>query len=412
MSITFSVRRRISRAEDRSIDGPIDGPRIHTYEKPLSPHLTARSRSNTDSKTPKVAIARFAGLKSLGVAPAASVSFKSRSVALAASASRTACATATTAGFKVALLGAAGGIGQPLALLLKMNPMIETLAVYDLADVTPGVAADLSHINTPCKVTAHKGQDQLAGALAGADLVVIPAGIPRKPGMTRDDLFNINAGIVKSLIEGVAANCPNAIVNIISNPVNSTVPIAAEVMKKAGCYDPRKIMGVTTLDIVRANTFVAEAGGVAVSDMNVPVIGGHAGTTILPLLSQASPSVAVADPAAMTTRIQNAGTEVVEAKAGAGSATLSMAYAAARMAESVLLAKTGEKNVVECTYVESSIVEGLPFFSSKVVLGPEGVAEFLPLGELNDLEKAGMEEMRELLTKNIEAGIAFVADNA
>ena len=157
MSITFSVRRRISRAEDRSIDGPIDGPRIHTYEKPLSPHLTARSRSNTDSKTPKVAIARFAGLKSVGVAPAASVSFKSRSVALAASASRTACATATTAGFKVALLGAAGGIGQPLALLLKMNPMIETLAVYDLADVTPGVAADLSHINTPCKVTAHKG---------------------------------------------------------------------------------------------------------------------------------------------------------------------------------------------------------------------------------------------------------------
>ena len=268
-----------------------------------------------------------------------------------------------------------------------MNPMIENLAVYDLADVTPGVAADLSHINTPCKVTAHKGAEQLGAALTGADLVVIPAGIPRKPGMTRDDLFNINAGIVKSLVEGVAANCPNAIVNIISNPVNSTVPIAAEVMKKAGCYDPRKIMGVTTLDIVRANTFVAEASGLNVADVNVPVIGGHAGTTILPLLSQATPSVTVADPAAMTTRIQNAGTEVVEAKAGAGSATLSMAYAAARMAESVLLAKSGEKNVVECTYVESNLVEGLPFFSSRVVLGPDGVAEFLPLGELNDLEK-------------------------
>lgn len=88
------------------------------------------------------------------------------------------------------------------------------------------------------------------------DLVVIPAGVPRKPGMTRDDLFKINAGIVRTLCEGVAKSCPNAIVNLISNPVNSTVPIAAEVFKKAGTYDPKRLLGVTTLDVVRANTFV------------------------------------------------------------------------------------------------------------------------------------------------------------
>ena len=100
------------------------------------------------------------------------------------------------------------------------------------------------------------GKDQLAAALQGMDLVVIPAGIPRKPGMTRDDLFNINAGIVKTLIQGVAANCPAAFINVISNPVNSTVPVAAEVLKKAGVYDPKRLFGVTTLDVVRANTFV------------------------------------------------------------------------------------------------------------------------------------------------------------
>jgi malate dehydrogenase len=88
------------------------------------------------------------------------------------------------------------------------------------------------------------------------DLVIIPAGIPRKPGMTRDDLFNINAGIVRTLCEGIAKCCPNAIVNVISNPVNSTVPIAAEVFKKSGTYDPKRLLGVTTLDVVRANTFV------------------------------------------------------------------------------------------------------------------------------------------------------------
>ena len=75
--------------------------------------------------------------------------------------------------------------------------------------------------------------------------------------MTRDDLFNINAGIVHALAVAVAQHCPKAVVNIISNPVNSTVPIAAEVLKAAGVYDPKKLLGVTTLDVVRANTFVA-----------------------------------------------------------------------------------------------------------------------------------------------------------
>lgn len=100
------------------------------------------------------------------------------------------------------------------------------------------------------------GKEQLGPALDGMDLVIIPAGVPRKPGMTRDDLFKINAGIVRTLIEGVAKHCPRAIINIISNPVNSTVPIAAEVLKLAGVYDPKRLFGVTTLDVVRANTFV------------------------------------------------------------------------------------------------------------------------------------------------------------
>ena len=99
-------------------------------------------------------------------------------------------------------------------------------------------------------------KEQLGPALEGMDIVIIPAGIPRKPGMTRDDLFKINAGIVKTLCEGISQYCPNAVVNIISNPVNSTVAIAAEVFKKAGTYNPRKLLGVTTLDVVRANTFV------------------------------------------------------------------------------------------------------------------------------------------------------------
>lgn len=110
--------------------------------------------------------------------------------------------------------------------------------------------------------------------------------------MTRDDLFKINAGIVKTLVEGIAQHCPKAFILVISNPVNSTVPIAAEVMKKAGVFDPKRLFGVTTLDVVRAETFVQEITGEKdPSKTTIPVVGGHSGETIVPLFSQAKPKI-------------------------------------------------------------------------------------------------------------------------
>lgn len=112
--------------------------------------------------------------------------------------------------------------------------------------------------------------------------------------MTRDDLFKINAGIVQGLIQGVAEHCPDAYILVISNPVNSTVPIAAEVLTKAGKFNPKKLFGVTTLDVVRAETFVGELSGAKdPSDTVIPVIGGHSGETIVPLFSQAKPAVKI-----------------------------------------------------------------------------------------------------------------------
>lgn len=117
-----------------------------------------------------------------------------------------------------------------------------------------------------------------------------------KPGMTRDDLFKINAGIVRDLVKGIADVCPKAFILIISNPVNSTVPIAAEVMKQANVYDPKRLFGVTTLDVVRAETFVQELSGEKdPSKTVIPVIGGHSGETIVPLFSLATPKVTIPD---------------------------------------------------------------------------------------------------------------------
>jgi len=309
---------------------------------------------------------------------------------------------------KVAVLGAAGGIGQPLGLLMKLNPLVTDLSLYDIAG-TPGVACDISHINTGANVEGFAGEADLAKALKGCDLVIIPAGVPRKPGMTRDDLFNINAGIVRSLASAIAEHCPEALVNMISNPVNSTVPIAAEVFKQKGTYDPKRLFGVTTLDVVRARTFLAHRKGLAVSGVDVPVVGGHAGVTILPLFSQASPHVELSDEEIeqLTKRTQDGGTEVVQAKAGKGSATLSMAYAGALFAESCLKGLNGAKDIVECSYVESTVVPGLPFFSSKVRLGPNGAEEVLGLGKLSDYEQKGLEALKSELMSSIEKGVNF-----
>jgi len=309
---------------------------------------------------------------------------------------------------KAAVLGAAGGIGQPLSLLLKLDSNVTELSLYDVVN-TPGVAADISHCSSKAKVSGHTGPDELGDALKGCDVVVIPAGVPRKPGMTRDDLFNTNASIVQTLAKGVAEHCPNAISCIISNPVNSTVPIFAETLKAAGVYDPRKVVGVTTLDVVRAEAFVAENQGMDPADVSVNVIGGHAGTTILPLLSQIpGASFSTEDIEALTQRIMFGGDEVVQAKDGAGSATLSMAYAGARFASRIISALNGESGITECAFVESNVAP-TQFFSSPVTFGKDGVETVHGYGELSEFEQKCFDDMIGDLGAQIEKGVNFAA---
>ncbi|CAL5393551.1 unnamed protein product [Camellia sinensis] len=200
----------------------------------------------------------------------------------------------------------------------------------------------MSATSTPdLRVAGFMGEEQLGQALEGCDIVIIPAGVPG----THDDLFNINAGIVKSLCTAIAKYCPQALVNMISNPVNSTVPIGAEVFKKAGTYDENKLFGVTTLDVVRAKTFYAGKG-------------------------------------------------------------LVWNYAGAIFADACLKGLNGVPGVVGCTFVQSSITE-LPFFASKVRLGKNGMEEVLDLGTLSDYEKQGLESLKPKLKASVEKGIKF-----
>jgi len=321
--------------------------------------------------------------------------------------------------FKVCVCGGAGGIGQPLSMLMAMNSNVRELCVFDLnIAMVPaaGVAADLGHVERKSAVKGYemvvggKPIDNLKECLTGCDVVLVPAGLPRKPGMTRDDLMKVNGDIAKGIVEACAAYCPNAILLLIVNPVNSVVPAMAELYKKKG-LDHKKIVGVTTLDCVRANKFVAQITGKDPTTIEVPVIGGHAGATIMPVFSQdpTAASIPAAKIEALDKRVQDAGTEVVMAKNGKGSATLSMAYSGARMASAVLKGLAGTPTT-ECAYVASNISE-LPYFTSKVTFGRSGVQSVLPIGTLNDYEKKRLAEATAQLKGEIQTGLDYAAKN-
>ena len=198
------------------------------------------------------------------------------------------------------------------------------------------------------------------------------------------------------------------------------------------------------MDIVRANKFISELKGLDPQDVNCPVVGGHAGITIMPLISQCTPAVEFPpdELKALTERIQDAGrfdlwrvknvipdfahwyfewkfnfhilrflgTEVVKAKAGAGSATLSMAYAAARFTDSLIKAMNGQEGVVECSYVASDITES-PYFATPILLGPGGVVKNLGLGKLTAFEEDLLKASLPELLGSIKKGVEFVEKN-
>merc|ERR1712070_342059 len=159
---------------------------------------------------------------------------------------------------------------------------------------------------------------------------------------------------------------------------------------------------------VRANKFVSDVTGEPVESISITVIGGHAGTTILPLFSQeaAGRKIPADQIAALDERVQNAGTEVVNAKGS--SATLSMAYAASRFANAVLDGLSGQERV-ECAYVPSNIVDGMPYFSSKVTFGPKGVMAVHPVGPLNEHEKKRLEQAMVQLKSEMDEGLKYAA---
>lgn len=254
--------------------------------------------------------------------------------------------------------------------------------------------------------------------------MVIPAGVPRKPGMSRSDLFKINAGIVRDLSIAVAKYAPKAFVCVISNPVNSTVPVVSEVFKRYEVYDPRKIFGVTTLDLVRSSKFLAELLEQNPKDIDVQVVGGHSGHTIVPLLSQVKGSEKLTEQQIddLANRIQFAGDEVVKAKDGAGSATLAMAYAGARFTLHLIESIFNGVPHTECAYVNLAvdtegatsfkrIVGEVEYLAVPIEFGKGGIQKILPIGKISHFELKLLGSASQEVNESADKGATFITDD-
>lgn len=204
--------------------------------------------------------------------------------------------------------------------------------------------------------------------------------------------------------------CPEAKVLLITNPINSILPLFTEVYSRRGIDAGNRLFGITLLDSIRASTFIAASLHVSPRLIHIPVVGGHAGTTIIPLLSQLPLGMLrLLDIPDITKRIQFAGDEVVLAKEGTGSATLAMAYAASEFTTAVLRAMNGEENIVEPAFVQQE-VENCHYFSSLVRLGKNGIKEVIPLpSNMSFFEKEAIEKALPVLRKQAQKGIDFVA---
>jgi malate dehydrogenase len=302
---------------------------------------------------------------------------------------------------KIALIGG-GNIGGVLAEQIAQRELGDVV-VFDVVDGLPqGKTLDIAE-GAPLMGSDSK----LSGAndyqaIAGADLVIITAGLARKPGMSRDDLLKTNLGIMKQVAEGVKANAPKATVIVVSNPLDAMV----YTFKQVSGFPKNRVVGMAgVLDSARFRAFVAWELGVSVQDVTALVLGGH-GDTMVPLVRYCTVAgipitkLLAADKIdAIVERTKGAGGEVV-ALLKTGSAFVSPALSALEMAESILKDK---KRVLACAcYLEGEYgVKGL-YVGVPCVLGAGGVEKVIEV-ELDNAERklfdASLDHVRKLVTE-------------
>ena len=305
---------------------------------------------------------------------------------------------------KITVIGA-GFVGASVASYASAQELGDVVLVDILEGVTQGRALDMFEATPVLGVdTMVRGYNSYEES-KDSDVIVITAGLARKPGMSRDDLLATNVKIVAQVAEQAAKYSPNAVIIVVSNPLDAMVYTA---WKKSG-FEPRRIMGMAgVLDAARFRSFLAEEINVSVEDIQAIVLGGH-GDTMVPLLSNCSVGgvpitqlVSADRLAQIVDRTKNGGAEIV-ALLGTGSAYYAPAASAVQMAKSVLFDK--KRLLPVAAYLDGEFGEKGVFVGVPAILGASGVERVLEI-ELSTEEKAlfgkSVQAVRDLV-KDVDA---------
>jgi malate dehydrogenase len=280
---------------------------------------------------------------------------------------------------KIVIIGA-GNVGSSCALFAVQK----NLGDVTLVDIVPGMpegkALDIMEAAPVAGFDAHVSGTADMGALAGADVVIVTAGLARKPGMSRADLAKVNTGIVKGAAERIKEHAPEAFVIVVTNPLDTMTWVTKQVTG----FERARVVGMAgALDAARFSAFIADALGVSVKDVSAMVLGGH-GDTMVPLVRCASVAgIPVTELLSaetidkLVTRTRLAGGEIVKLL-GTGSAYISPAACAVMMAESYLLDRgrvTGASAYLAGEYGFSGICLGVP-----VKITGKGVEQIIEIG--------------------------------
>ena len=291
---------------------------------------------------------------------------------------------------KVTVIGA-GHVGATAAQRLAEKELCDVVLVDIVEGIPQGKSLDLMEAAPVEKHDAKIVGTNAYDETAGSDIVIITAGIPRKPGMSRDDLISTNAGIVKSVTEEVARRSPDAVLIIVSNPLDAMCHVAYE----ASGFPKNRVIGMAgVLDSARFRTFIAMELNVSVENTHAFVLGGH-GDTMVPLPRYSTVAgipiteLMAADRIdALVDRTANGGAEIV-GLLKTGSAYYAPASSAVEMAEAIMKDK---KKILPC----AALLEGEYgykdlFIGVPVKLGAGGVEDIVEI-ELTDTEKAALDK--------------------
>jgi malate dehydrogenase len=280
---------------------------------------------------------------------------------------------------KLTVVGA-GNVGATVAMRVAEKELADVVLIDVLEGVPAGKALDLTEAAPIERHDAHLvGVSNDYGPAADSDIVVITAGIPRKPGMSRDDLLSTNSGIMKSVVSEIKKVAPDSILIIVSNPLDAMCHVALE----TSGFDKRKIIGMAgVLDSARFRAFIAMELGVSVENTHAFVLGAH-GDTMVPLPRYSSvagiPITELMSPdriEALVERTRKGGGEIV-GLLKTGSAYYAPASAATEMAEAILKDK---KKILPCvTYLEGEYGINKLFIGVPVKLGKQGVEEIIQI---------------------------------